>query len=123
MKFRSSVGQTGTWTSKGTSSKKDRRRFWPGVANTGSFKTKSRQGQSSGSSHGSVQHPVDSRSQSQGSSQRTFGSRQSEGSSGTRFPHCQSCGRFHLGECLKGTGGCYRCGQVGHMKKDCPAQF
>ncbi|KAL2505661.1 Gag protease polyprotein-like protein [Abeliophyllum distichum] len=54
MKFRCSVGQTRTWTSRGTSSQKDRHGFWLGVANTSSFKTKSKRGQSSRSSHGSV---------------------------------------------------------------------
>ncbi|KAL2480026.1 reverse transcriptase [Abeliophyllum distichum] len=42
MTARGGGSQLGTWTSRGTSSQKNRCGFWPGVANTGSFKTKSK---------------------------------------------------------------------------------
>ncbi|KAL2466666.1 Gag protease polyprotein-like protein [Abeliophyllum distichum] len=44
MTVRGSGSQSGTWTSRSTSSQKNRRGFWPGVANTDSFKTKFRGG-------------------------------------------------------------------------------
>ncbi|KAL2497723.1 DNA/RNA polymerase superfamily protein [Abeliophyllum distichum] len=115
MTVRGSGSQSGTWISWSTSSQKNRRGFWPGVANTGSFKTKSRGGQSSGSSRGSVQQSAHRHSHAQGSFQSP-----SQRPVMLDFPQCQLCGRFHLGECLRGAGVCYQCGQVGHMKRDCP---
>ncbi|KAL2457804.1 reverse transcriptase [Abeliophyllum distichum] len=67
MTVRGSGSQSGTWTSKSTLSQKNRRRFWPGVTNTGSFKTKSRGDQSSGSSHGSIQQSAHRHSHARGS--------------------------------------------------------
>ncbi|KAL2474883.1 CCHC-type domain-containing protein [Abeliophyllum distichum] len=70
---------------RSTSSQKNRRGFWPGVANTDSFKTKSRGGQSSGSSRGSVQQSAHRHSHAQDSfqspSQRLVASTQGGSSS------------------------------------------
>ncbi|KAL2485185.1 Uncharacterized protein Adt_29941 [Abeliophyllum distichum] len=67
MIVRGSGSQSGTWTSRSTSSQKNRRGFWPGVTNTDCFKTKFRGDQSSGSSHGSVQQSGHCHSHAQGS--------------------------------------------------------
>ena len=36
------------------------------------------------------------------------------------YPFCPICRRYHTGECWKATGGCYRCGDLGHHIRDCP---
>ncbi|KAK5794804.1 hypothetical protein PVK06_036051 [Gossypium arboreum] len=36
------------------------------------------------------------------------------------IPECGHCGKRHLGECWKVTGGCFRCGSTEHFVKDCP---
>ena len=35
------------------------------------------------------------------------------------YPTCKNCGKSHLGECMRGSGNCYRCGQSGHVMSDC----
>lgn len=35
-------------------------------------------------------------------------------------PHCGKCGKMHLGECRGGRNECYKCGQMGHIQRDCP---
>nr|GEW42697.1 hypothetical protein [Tanacetum cinerariifolium] len=48
------------------------------------------------------------------------GSQQSRGSSeGHSYPVCTACGRRHLGECRRAAGTCFKCGQAGHLQKDC----
>ncbi|GAV64795.1 zf-CCHC domain-containing protein [Cephalotus follicularis] len=33
---------------------------------------------------------------------------------------CQQCGRHHFGECGVENRSCYRCGQIGHLRNQCP---
>nr|GFC47085.1 hypothetical protein [Tanacetum cinerariifolium] len=48
------------------------------------------------------------------------GSQQSRGSSeGYSYPICTTCGRRHPGECRRAAGTCFKCGQAGHLQKDC----
>nr|GEU90122.1 putative reverse transcriptase domain-containing protein [Tanacetum cinerariifolium] len=35
------------------------------------------------------------------------------------YPVCTTCGRRHPGECRRATGTCFKCGQAGHLQKDC----
>nr|GEY56523.1 Gag-Pol polyprotein [Tanacetum cinerariifolium] len=48
------------------------------------------------------------------------GSQQSRGpSEGYSYPACTTCGRRHPGECRRAAGTCFKCGQAGHLQKDC----
>nr|GFC00893.1 hypothetical protein [Tanacetum cinerariifolium] len=48
------------------------------------------------------------------------GSQQSRGSSeGYSYPVCTTCGRRYPGECRRAAGTCFKCGQAGHLQKDC----
>nr|GEZ16198.1 hypothetical protein [Tanacetum cinerariifolium] len=50
----------------------------------------------------------------------TTGSQQSKGpSEGYSYPVCTTCGRRHPGECRRAAGTCFKCGQAGHLQKDC----
>nr|GFC07974.1 hypothetical protein [Tanacetum cinerariifolium] len=50
----------------------------------------------------------------------TTGSQQSRGpSEGYSYPVCTTCGRRHPGECRRAAGTCFKCGQTGHLQKDC----
>nr|GEX35319.1 putative nucleotidyltransferase, ribonuclease H [Tanacetum cinerariifolium] len=40
-------------------------------------------------------------------------------SEGYSYPVCTTCGRRHLGECCRAAGTCFKCGQIGHLQKDC----
>nr|GFC64278.1 hypothetical protein [Tanacetum cinerariifolium] len=48
------------------------------------------------------------------------GSQQSKGpSEGYSYPVCTTCRRRHPGECRRAAGTCFKCGQAGHLQKDC----
>nr|GFC08356.1 putative reverse transcriptase domain-containing protein [Tanacetum cinerariifolium] len=48
------------------------------------------------------------------------GSQQSRGpSKGYSYPVCTTCRHRHPGECRRATGTCFKCGQAGHLQKDC----
>nr|GEW54686.1 hypothetical protein [Tanacetum cinerariifolium] len=40
-------------------------------------------------------------------------------SEGYSYPVCTTCGRRHQGECRRAVGTCFKCGQAGHLQKDC----
>nr|GFC32294.1 hypothetical protein [Tanacetum cinerariifolium] len=40
-------------------------------------------------------------------------------SEGYSYPVCTTCGRRYPGECHRAAGTCFKCGQTGHLKKDC----
>nr|GEZ72984.1 hypothetical protein [Tanacetum cinerariifolium] len=49
-----------------------------------------------------------------------FDSQHSRGpSEGYSYPVCTTCGRRHPGECRRATCTCFKCGQAGHLQKDC----
>nr|GEX68935.1 hypothetical protein [Tanacetum cinerariifolium] len=55
-----------------------------------------------------------------GRDQRNRGSQQSRGpSEGYYYSVCTTCGRKHPGECRRVVGTCFKCGQAGHLQKDC----
>ncbi|GJS83904.1 putative reverse transcriptase domain-containing protein [Tanacetum coccineum] len=40
-------------------------------------------------------------------------------SEGYTHPVCTTCGRRHPGECRRAAGTCFKCGQAGHLQRDC----
>ncbi|GKD55690.1 reverse transcriptase domain-containing protein, partial [Tanacetum coccineum] len=40
-------------------------------------------------------------------------------SKGYTHPVCNTCGRRHPGECRRAAGTCFKCGQAGHLQRDC----
>nr|GEX43181.1 hypothetical protein [Tanacetum cinerariifolium] len=40
-------------------------------------------------------------------------------SEGYSYPVCTTCGRRHPGEYRRAAGTCFKCGQAGHLQKDC----
>nr|GFC82361.1 hypothetical protein [Tanacetum cinerariifolium] len=63
----------------------------------------------------------DQRNRSQQSNRSAnSGSQQSRGhSEGYSYPVCTTYGRRHPGECRRAAGTCFKCGQAGHLQKDC----
>nr|GEU86344.1 double-stranded RNA-binding protein 2-like [Tanacetum cinerariifolium] len=63
----------------------------------------------------------DQRNQGQQSNRSAnSGSQQSMGpSEGYSYPVCTTCGRRHPRECRRVAGTCFKCGQAGHLHKDC----
>nr|GEY66707.1 hypothetical protein [Tanacetum cinerariifolium] len=50
----------------------------------------------------------------------TTGFQQSRGpSEGYSYSVCTTCGRIHPGEFRRAAGTCFKCGQTGHLQKDC----
>ncbi|GJU50247.1 putative reverse transcriptase domain-containing protein [Tanacetum coccineum] len=48
------------------------------------------------------------------------GSQQNKAQSeGYTYPVCTTCGRRHPGECRRAAGTCFKCGQAGHLQRDC----
>lgn len=37
-----------------------------------------------------------------------------------QVPICNTCGKAHSDVCWRTTNGCFRCGEMGHIKRDCP---
>ncbi|GJX89296.1 putative nucleotidyltransferase, ribonuclease H [Tanacetum coccineum] len=57
---------------------------------------------------------------SQQGSHKSHGSQQSRvPSEGYTHPVCNTCGRRHPGECRRAAGTCFKCGQAGHLQRDC----
>nr|GFC04153.1 hypothetical protein [Tanacetum cinerariifolium] len=53
-------------------------------------------------------------------SDQTRGRRVSRGpSEGYSYPVCTTCGCRHPRECRRAAGTCFKCGQTGHLQKDC----
>ncbi|GJU82248.1 zinc finger, CCHC-type, retrotransposon gag domain protein [Tanacetum coccineum] len=80
--------------------------------------------QSSGSNYrnnNNSNHSRDNnRNSGAGRDQRNRGSQQSRvPSEGYTHPVCNTCGRRHPGECRRAAGTCFKCGQAGHLQRDC----
>nr|GFC38070.1 hypothetical protein [Tanacetum cinerariifolium] len=75
----------------------------------------------SGSNNRSSGNGRDHRNRGQQSNRyANSGSQQSSGpSEGYSYPVCTTCGRRHPGECRRAAGTCFKCGQAGHLQKDC----
>nr|GEU90631.1 hypothetical protein [Tanacetum cinerariifolium] len=60
------------------------------------------------------------RNSGNGCDQRNRGSQQSRGpSEGYSYLVCTTCRRRHPRECHRAAGTCFKCGQAGHLQKDC----
>nr|GFD28221.1 hypothetical protein [Tanacetum cinerariifolium] len=75
----------------------------------------------SGNNNRSFDNGRDQRNRGQQSNRPVnSGFQQSRGSSeGYSYPVCTTWGRRHPGECHRDAGTCFKCGQTGHLQKDC----
>ena len=64
-----------------------------------------------------VRQPAHSSSSGQ---RQTQGGIQQNNPTKLTYPQCQTCGKFHEGECRKRVMSCYKYGEVGHIRRDCP---
>nr|GFD33007.1 hypothetical protein [Tanacetum cinerariifolium] len=54
------------------------------------------------------------------SNNRNFGNGRDQRNRGHQSNRsANSCGRRHQGECRRAAGTCFKCGQAGHLEKDC----
>ncbi|KAG5536042.1 hypothetical protein RHGRI_023734 [Rhododendron griersonianum] len=49
----------------------------------------------------------------------TSGWSQGSSSGGNQNRPCGKCGKVHTGQCYRDAGACYKCGQVGHLMRNC----
>nr|GFB98078.1 hypothetical protein [Tanacetum cinerariifolium] len=75
----------------------------------------------SGNNNRNSSNGRDQRNRGQQSNQSAnSGFQQSSGPyEGYSYPVCTTCGRRHPGECHRAAGTCFKCGQTGHLQKDC----
>nr|GFC31790.1 zinc finger, CCHC-type, retrotransposon Gag domain protein [Tanacetum cinerariifolium] len=75
----------------------------------------------SGNNNRSSSNGRDQRNRGQQSNRSAnSGFQQSRGpSEGYSYPVCTTCGRRHPGECRRAADTCFKCGQTGHLQKDC----
>nr|GFB75974.1 zinc finger, CCHC-type, retrotransposon Gag domain protein [Tanacetum cinerariifolium] len=61
----------------------------------------------------------DQRNRGQQSNRSANSGNSSGPSEGYSYAVCTTCGRRHPGECHRAAGTCFKCGQTGHLQKDC----
>ncbi|KAM1721715.1 hypothetical protein ACFX12_023218 [Malus domestica] len=87
----------------------------PGPRQTQSFK---KSGASSSSSSGGYSFTGPRRGGGRFSGGPRFQGQRDAGGSGA--PWCRRCNSRHHGECRRGSGACFTCGQMGHRASQCP---
>nr|GFC65963.1 hypothetical protein [Tanacetum cinerariifolium] len=69
--------------------------------------------------HGSDRRGGSDNHRSSNNNSNYSGSNNRGPSEGYSYPVCTTCGRRHQGECRRDAGTCFKCGQAGHLQKDC----